>query len=161
MITRSQNRQHVPKNSKPKPLRFEIPSELSRVSRILAQVQKELQRKHYSENTLFAIRLALEEALVNAIKHGNCQDHNKKVRVEVHVSPSQVQIAVEDEGCGFDRKRIPDPRLEENLTKCGGRGLLLIEAYMSKVKWSHGGRRLEMMKNNEPDLLPRRSTATQ
>ena len=55
---------------------------------------------------------------------------------------------MEDEGAGFDRASVPDPTAEENLHRCSGRGILLIEAYMSEVKWDHNGRRLHMVREN-------------
>ena len=111
---------------------------------------------HYPPEVLFGVRLALEEAIVNAIKHGNRMDCQKKVHVEADITPKRARLVVEDEGCGFRRERVPDPRLEENLTKCTGRGILLIEAYMNQVKWSHGGRRLEMIRTNPAAAAPKK-----
>jgi serine/threonine-protein kinase RsbW len=97
----------------------------------------------------------LVEAMLNADKHGNRRDPRKKVRVEATVTPREAEIVVEDEGAGFKRAAVPDPTLPENLEKSGGRGIHLMEAYMNKVEWSHGGRRVRMVKRNEPDVLPR------
>jgi serine/threonine-protein kinase RsbW len=151
----------VSKISDTKLIRFQIPSDLAQAPRILAVVQKELTRQQFSEHSLFAIRLALEEALVNAIKHGNRLNPRKKVLVEADITPARAKIVVEDQGLGFNRKKVPDPRREENLTKCTGRGVLLIESYMNQVKWSRGGRRVEMIKKNEQDTLPRNTTVTE
>lgn len=105
--------------------------------------------KHgFTGDTLFALRLALEEALVNAIKHGNRRDPSKKVYVEASVTSKRAEITIEDEGPGFKRRDVPDPTLEPNLHKCSGRGILLIESYMNKVTWDRGGRRLRMVKEN-------------
>lgn len=110
----------------------------------------------YNSQNVFAIKLALEEAMINAIKHGNKLDMKKHVHIGYAVSPTTVEIVIEDEGPGFTREEIPDPTLEENLTKCSGRGILLIEAYMTRVEYSKGGRRLRMIKENEADVLPRK-----
>ena len=112
--------------------------------RILADVQ----RHGFSADDTFAIRIALEEALVNAIKHGNRHDPDKKIHIEARVTKKRAEISIEDEGPGFTRSGIPDPTLEENLHKCSGRGILLIESYMDGVHWSRGGRRLKMVKEN-------------
>jgi serine/threonine-protein kinase RsbW len=112
--------------------------------RILADVK----RHGFNANDTFAIRIALEEALVNAIKHGNRHDPGKKIHVEARVSRERAEIIIEDEGPGFNRSGIPDPTLEANLHKCSGRGILLIESYMDGVHWSRGGRRLKMVKEN-------------
>ena len=56
-------------------------------------------------------------------------------------------------GSGFDRSSVPDPTEEENLEKCSGRGILLMEAYMNSVKWSNKGRRVKMIKRNEAEAM--------
>jgi serine/threonine-protein kinase RsbW len=114
------------------------------------QILDAVRRNGFKGNTFFAINLALEEALTNAIRHGNRLDPKKNVHVEARVTPQRVEIWVEDDGPGFDRGSIPDPTADENLEKCSGRGILLIEAYMSRVTWDRGGRRLKMVKENEP-----------
>jgi serine/threonine-protein kinase RsbW len=103
----------------------------------------------FSSRSAFAVRLALDEALNNAIKHGNRHDPNKKVHVEANVTPRRIEIIIEDQGNGFERHHVPDPRKEENLEKCSGRGVFLIESYMDKVEWTHGGRRVRMIRKNQ------------
>lgn len=118
------------------------------------QILDDVRSKGFSGNNFFAINLALEEALTNAIRHGNRHDPNKKIHVEAKVTPRRAEFLIEDEGPGFDRKSIPDPTTEENLEKCSGRGILLIEAYMSSVTWDRGGRRLRMVKLNDVESAP-------
>ena len=132
-----------------------IPSDYNAGREVQERILQDVERHGYSNDTAFAIRIALEEALVNAIKHGNRLDPSKKVHVESRVTPKRAEITIEDEGPGFDRASVPDPTLEENLDKCSGRGILLMEAYMNRVEWSRGGRRVHMVKKNEADLLPR------
>jgi serine/threonine-protein kinase RsbW len=105
-------------------------------------------RHRFDAQSTFAIKLALEEAFVNAVKHGNKLDPAKQVHVESTITDEQAEIIIEDEGPGFDRCCVPDPTAEENLDKCSGRGILLIEAYMSSVEYSKGGRRVRMVKRN-------------
>ena len=112
------------------------------------RILREVERHGFPDEITFALRIALEEAMVNAIKHGNRLDPGKKVHVEARVTARQAEIIVEDEGPGFDRSAIPDPTQDDNLHKCSGRGILLIEAYMDTAEWSHGGRRLRMVKEN-------------
>ncbi len=114
------------------------------------QSSAEAERLGYSAHSIFALRLALEEVLINAIKHGNRFDPDKVVHVDVAITPAEVEITVEDEGPGFHRGSVPDPRLEENLERCSGRGILLVEAYMTHVEYGNGGRRIRMTKKNEP-----------
>jgi serine/threonine-protein kinase RsbW len=123
------------------------------------EAAKEVQRKilddiarhGFSGQSAFAVKLALEEALNNAIRHGNCRDPKKKVHVQAKITPKRAEIIIEDQGPGFDRSCVPDPTLAHNLEKASGRGILLIEAFMTEVKWTHGGRRLRMVKKNEAD----------
>jgi serine/threonine-protein kinase RsbW len=119
------------------------------------KILNDVSRHGFSSDAVFAIKLALEEAMRNAIKHGNRFDPQKKVRIEATVTPGQAEIVIEDEGPGFTRTEVPDPTLPENLEKCGGRGIHLIEAYMNEVEWSRGGRRIRMIKRNEPGVFPR------
>jgi serine/threonine-protein kinase RsbW len=130
---------------------YTIPSDIAAGRIVQSEILEDVRRNGYIGNCFFAINLALEEALTNAIRHGNRLDPNKKVHVESKVTPRRVEISIQDEGPGFDRKNIPDPTADENLEKCSGRGILLIEAYMSSVKWDRGGRRVRMVKENEPD----------
>src|SRR5438128_1347966 len=75
----------------------------------------------YRENDIFDLRLALEEAILNAVKHGNRSDPAKRVLVRFSVSPERVLAEVEDQGLGFDPARVPDPTSEENLDRSCGR----------------------------------------
>ena len=125
-----------------------IPSDYSAGRDLQERILQDVQRHGFSSDSTFAIRIALEEALVNAIKHGNRADPGKKVRVEARVNSRRAEIIIEDQGGGFDRAGIPDPTLDENLHKCSGRGIHLIEAYMDEVQWSRGGRRIKMVKEN-------------
>src|SRR5579864_6478288 len=75
----------------------------------------------FEGQNFFAINLAIEEALTNAIKHGNRLHPKKKVKVEARVSRKRFEIWIEDEGPGFDRKSVPDPTIVENIEKCSGR----------------------------------------
>jgi serine/threonine-protein kinase RsbW len=135
-------------------LRYEFPSNFDTGCAVQAEILQEVERHGFNHNSLFATRLALEEALVNAIKHGNRLDPKKSVIVEARVSRDRVEIEIEDQGPGFDRSSVPDPTAEENLCKCSGRGILLIEAYMNKVSWSCGGRRVHLLRLNEESELP-------
>lgn len=111
-------------------------------------IREEIEKAGYDHDTQFGIKLALEEAIINAIKHGNKLSKTKRVHVEWTVTPEAVQIIIEDEGPGFNRSHVPDPTRDGNLEKLTGRGILLIEAYMTSVQWSKGGRRVKLIKKN-------------
>jgi serine/threonine-protein kinase RsbW len=135
-------------SSRPRTLVFTIPSDLAASREVHKLIMDRVEACRYDEQSTFAIRLALEEGLMNAIKHGNKLDPGKTVYVEAKVSPKATEILIEDQGKGFDRTGVPDPCAEENLLKCSGRGILLMEAYMDKVEYSRGGRRVRMVKKN-------------
>ncbi|MDD4891105.1 MAG: ATP-binding protein, partial [Phycisphaerae bacterium] len=84
-------------------------------------VLAQLHRHGYSEESIFAIRLALEEALANAINHGNGRNSSKSVRVEFCIDDRQAVIRISDEGGGFRRAAVPDPTAPENIEKPCGR----------------------------------------
>jgi len=130
---------------------FKIPSNFEAGHEVQRQIMEDLEKAGFSAHSFFALKLALEEALVNAIKHGNRLDPRKTVSITSSVSPDRAEITVEDQGAGFDRSHVPDPTCDANLEKCSGRGILLIESYMSRVRWDRGGRRLKMVKENEAD----------
>jgi serine/threonine-protein kinase RsbW len=135
-------------SSAPGSFRATIPSDFNAGRDVQERILQDIDRCGYSEEASFAIRIALEEAMVNAIKHGNRLDPAKKVKVESRVTPKRAEIIIEDEGPGFERSSIPDPTHDDNLHKPSGRGILLIETYMDAVQWSHGGRKLRMVKEN-------------
>jgi serine/threonine-protein kinase RsbW len=123
-----------------------IDSDTAQGQRIQADIVALAQSCEYSEPELFAIRLAVEEALVNAIKHGNGSDPSKKVHIEYEISLDEVRIRIEDEGPGFDPATVPDPTDPEFLERPCGRGLMLMRHYMSFVQFSERGNAVEMMK---------------
>lgn len=136
-------------------MKFEIPSDFQHQHEVQTAILKEVARRGFNSQSTFAIKLALEEAMINAVKHGNKLNPKKKVKIEAKITPAQAEIVIEDQGPGFDRSSVPDPTKEENLEKCSGRGILLMEAYMNSVRWSNGGRKVKMIKKNEADVLPR------
>jgi serine/threonine-protein kinase RsbW len=101
----------------------------------------------FGEKDLFSMRLALEETIVNAIKHGNAGDTSKAVRVNYCVAPDRVRVEIEDEGPGFDPAKIPDPLAPENIERPSGRGLFLIRYYMSSVTFNDCGNRVILSKD--------------
>ena len=139
---------HKLNGKSPVVFRTTIPSNNAASHHVQQLILDAVKKIGFTPHSSFAIKLALEEAMINAIKHGNKLDPAKNVHVEAKVTPKVAEIIIEDEGPGFERSEVPDPTLEENLEKCSGRGILLIESYMNQVEWSHKGRRLRMIKRN-------------
>ncbi|HWL93276.1 MAG TPA: ATP-binding protein [Phycisphaerae bacterium] len=93
----------------------------------------------YCENSTFAVKLALEEAITNAFRHGNKADPRKTIRVRYDITPLKVEIEIEDEGEGFRPDTVPDPTLPENIDRPHGRGIMLMRAYLDVVEYcGHG-----------------------
>ena len=130
-------------------MHFDIPSDLDRGREVQDAILEQCRAFGYTEDAYFAIKLALDEAVTNAIKHGNKLDPSKRVIVNATVTASEMSVDITDDGPGFKRDTVPDPTADVNLDKCSGRGLLLIEAYMTSVEWSDDGKTICMTKTND------------
>lgn len=127
-----------------------IPSDTTAGRRLLDLLLAQLSLHDWDEQDTFGVHLATEEALVNAIKHGNREDPQKTVHVISKVSPREVWIQITDEGEGFDPSQVPDPTDEDNLESPSGRGLMLMRSFMSEVKFNGLGNRVLMVKRRSP-----------
>lgn len=126
---------------------FQVPSDLSEVQKASAKALAFLRPLELSQALLFDIRLCLEEALINAIKYGNKEDRQKPVKLEIEFSERDIRIAIEDEGEGFDPKKLVDCTESDNLLRTRGRGVYLIHQLMDKVQYNQRGNRLLMVKS--------------
>ncbi len=113
---------------------------------VIEPVMEAMARQDYPERDRFAVRLSLEEALVNAIKHGHRGDPGKEVRVRYQITAEEVMVEIEDEGPGFDLASVADPTAAENLERTGGRGVLLMHYYMTRVRYEGRGNRITLWK---------------
>jgi serine/threonine-protein kinase RsbW len=116
-----------------------IPSQPTEARRVQDEIDQLLRRHGVAERDLFGIRLAIEEALINAIKHGNQMDPAKKVAIAFHLDKERFEVRITDEGAGFDPKEVPDPTAAENLERSCGRGLMLMRHYMNEVDFNSRG----------------------
>ncbi len=123
-----------------------ISSELCSARQVEQHLITELRRHKYPDDCLFAVRLALEEALSNAIKHGNRFDPEKTVTVRFSIEPEKVQLIVTDQGQGFDPAAVPDPTTNDHLENPSGRGITLMRAYMDEVAYNSRGNEVRMVK---------------
>jgi serine/threonine-protein kinase RsbW len=112
---------------------------LEDVTALLNDVLATLTGLNYSPTDCLGIRLALGEALVNGLRHGNRCDPAKCVRVCYWVSPAALLAEVEDEGTGFDPAAVPDPTTPSNLDRPGGRGLYLMRHYTTWLRYNDRG----------------------
>ena len=121
-----------------------IRNDRASIERVLDVCMEGLERCGHDETGVFAIRLAMEEALANAMNHGNGGDSSKSIIVEFELAPGFFRAAIEDQGPGFNPDSVPDPTAEENLTIASGRGLTLMKAFMTEVIVVPPGNRIEM-----------------
>jgi serine/threonine-protein kinase RsbW len=101
---------------------------------VLEAVVDLMVRHGYPPADVWAVRLILEEAVCNAVKHGSRGQPGKQVHIRCCISPERVLGEVEDEGCGFDPEQVLDPRRSENLDRPDGRGLLLMRHYATWLR---------------------------
>ena len=124
-----------------------VPNNLRAAKKPEDQILAAPERSGYSADTIFAIKLALEEAMTNAVKHGNRNDPTKHITVLYIVNESYTVVVVRDEGAGFCPAAVPDPTHTENLERPFGRGIMLMNSYMTKVHFCEDGNEVWMLKN--------------
>jgi serine/threonine-protein kinase RsbW len=116
------------------------------INGFIGGVLAEMAQAGFCEHDQFGVRLALEEAIVNAIKHGNRGDPAKSVRVYYWVSSREIVTEVQDQGPGFNPSKVPNPLDPENLERPGGRGVFLMRRYMTFVQFNEQGNRVLLYK---------------
>jgi serine/threonine-protein kinase RsbW len=134
-------------------IEFELPSSISLMHIILEYLLKRVEKLGVIKSEQSNLFVALDEAFVNAVKHGNKFDEKKMIRITAEVSKEEARFTIEDEGEGFDVHSIPDPLDPENLFKTSGRGVLFIYNIMDEVKYNERGNRLTMVKRSEPEAV--------
>lgn len=137
--------------SNPQEFDVTFPSDTAQGRQVQEQIVGMMEERGFAARDVFGVRLALEEALVNAIKHGNKMDPTKNVRVRWRLDSEHIRVSVEDEGPGFDVSQVPDPTDEENIDKPGGRGIMLMRAFMSVVEYNETGNRLTIEKRKDAE----------
>jgi len=123
-----------------------VPSELRHLDGVLDYLNERMVQLGIINADESEVLIALDEAIVNAIKHGNKCDPRKAVQIIAEFSAEGVRFTVSDEGPGFERENVPDPTQPCRLLEPNGRGLLLINHIMDEVRFNQCGNRLEMFK---------------
>jgi serine/threonine-protein kinase RsbW len=123
-----------------------FPSDPAEARRVQDRIEQLLRSHHVPDRDVFCVKLALEEALINAIKHGNRMDRAKTVRLVYRLSAGRFEVSVTDEGPGFDPAVVPDCTAPENLERPSGRGLMLMRHYMTQVDYNDRGNGVTMHK---------------
>lgn len=125
---------------------IQVPSESSRIRRTSSTILDSLKDYGLSETEEFNIRLCIEEALRNAMEHGNRLNTELPVKVTYGVAANTLKVEIEDAGEGFDHKNLSDPTKEENLLRDRKRGVFLIYQLMDEVIFNDKGNRITMIK---------------
>lgn len=131
---------------------FEISSRIDSIYPLEQRILSIVRSAGFCEEELFSLRLAMDEALINAIMHGNGGHERKRVHVSLAVGSDVVQVTVKDEGDGFDIDALFDPTEEEHIHDTHGRGVFLIRQFMSEVAFNEKG--------NEITFVLRRSDSS-
>jgi serine/threonine-protein kinase RsbW len=128
-----------------------ISSDLDQGHEVLDELLARFNGEGWNSRDIFGIRLALEEAVVNAIKHGNCLDCNKQVQVECRSTPDKIWIKVSDQGQGFNPQNVPDCTDDDHIDSPNGRGIMLMRNFMTRVEYNKKGNVVEMEKLRDCD----------
>lgn len=139
-------------NEKQTKLRLSF-SQRSEIASTRDRIIASLRERGYPQRDLFAVRLAINEALLNAIEHGNRSDPNKKVTVACQIDHEKAEIIVTDQGAGFEPGSVPDCTADENLCKTCGRGIAMMRGFMDAVEFEGKGNTVRLVKFRS-DLRP-------
>ncbi|MFN2531662.1 MAG: ATP-binding protein [Pyrinomonadaceae bacterium] len=127
-------------------IEFELPSDLTLMDGVLEYLQERVSKLGLITPERSNLFIALDEAFVNAVKHGNKNDPSKLLKITAELSSKEACFTVEDEGEGFNVQDIPDPCDPANLFRTSGRGVLLIYNIMDEVEYNAQGNRVKMVK---------------
>ena len=139
-------------------IEFELPSDLSLMDGVLEYLQERVAKLGLIKPERSNLFIALDEAFVNAVKHGNKNDPTKLLKITAELSPREACFTVEDEGEGFNIGDIPDPCDPANLFRTSGRGVLLIYNIMDEVEYNAQGNRVKMVKRPDPSSVETQAT---
>lgn len=131
-----------------------LPSDIKLVDLVHSASEKMAEFAGFDADEALNVGLAVREAVINAIVHGNGQDPSLEVDITLQVGPDGLTARVRDQGSGFDPDAAPDPTESENLLMTSGRGLLLIRAFVDQVEFTRDGGKgteITMVKRREAD----------
>ena len=115
-----------------------IGSRFENIELVQVVLDDTLEGTDMDDDSRYWVGIALREALANAIKHGNKEDPNKVVEVEMRVDDEQIIVQIQDQGEGFDPGRVDDPLEPDNLLKPDGRGIFYMNRFMDEISYDFG-----------------------
>ena len=131
---------------------FKLSSTMDSVSEVEASADKLAEEAGFDEDERFHVTMAVREAAVNAVLHGNEYDSSKQISFSLENTGSQLVFVIADQGKGLDPDTLPDPLAPENLLRGTGRGIFLIRSFMDEVHFRqlHPGTELTLIKHLAP-----------
>lgn len=123
-----------------------LPADPDQCAPLMAEILAALQLHGWSADDKFSIQMAMEEAVMNAIKHGNGCDPTKMVDINLGFDDQKFEATISDYGGGFDPNELPDPTADENLGKTCGRGVMLMKNFVDTVEYNESGNEVKMIK---------------
>jgi serine/threonine-protein kinase RsbW len=124
-----------------------MPSEIKAISPLVDRLMRLIEGSHCVAGEEPFVELVLDEALDNAVVHGNRMDRQKLVQVLCRCELGKgISVVVKDQGQGFDASAVPDPTAAENLTAEHGRGIWPMKSVMDEVSFERGGTEVRMLK---------------
>ncbi len=131
-------------------VRLDVETRIEWVEVLLGVFERRCLQCGHDPDAVHWMGAAVREAVTNGMRHGNRMDPARRLRVAIETrhpgnGEPAVEVAVEDEGEGFDDASVPDPLLEDNLLKDSGRGIFFMRRFMDRVTWTRapgGGTRV-------------------
>jgi len=130
---------------------YTLESSLDSVNKVEQTAEQMAQKAGFDEDELFKITMAVREAAVNAVLHGNAYDPEKRITALFENTGDSLVIRIADQGKGLDPSTLPDPLAPENLLRGSGRGIFLMRSFMDEVNFKqlHPGTELTLIKHLE------------
>ena len=138
----------------PRSFELTIPSRLEEMEAVHELIEQAVNEYKLTDELAHWIELTISESMINAIQHGNKADPAKQATLKISSTGDNIEIIVEDQGCGFKLDKVADPTDNANLLKPSGRGILIIRSFMDEVDLTEregGGCRLRMVKKIRSD----------
>lgn len=128
---------------------YTLESSLDSVNKVESTAEQMAKKAGIDEDEIFKITMAVREAAVNAVLHGNSYDPEKRITASFENTGESLVIRITDQGKGLDPETLPDPLAPENLLRGSGRGIFLIRSFMDEVhfKQLHPGTELTLIKH--------------
>ena len=138
--------------SQPSTVTYTLESSLDSVNRVEQTAEEMARKAGLEDEEVFRVAMAVREAAVNAVLHGNAYDPEKRMTASFEHTADSLVIRIADQGKGLNPDSLPDPLAPENLLRTSGRGIFLIRSFMDDVQLRHldsGGTEVTLVKNVE------------